>query len=239
MLAKQKQHLRNQMKFLSQQADGTLREKESATLVEKLLLLPEWKKARTILLYAPLADEPDLLKICSDQDLKKELTKKDIKIPQRTQKEFVDEKFLRTKGQNFLSNVTGDDNSEKLAATILGKQNRRRFLFPRIQNEKLVLHQWKPHLSWIPNHHGLQEPDPQTWPLIPIEEVDLMLVPGMAFDRNGGRLGRGRGFFDRLLCQPECRASKIGVAWSWQMVEHVPREHFDVMMDAVLMGDRR
>ena len=184
MLAHQKQQLRQQMKLLSQQADAAVREKESATLAEKLFLLPEWKKAQTILLYAPLIDEPDLLKI-------------------------------------------------------LEEKKSRRFLFPCIQNEQLLLHEWKPHFRWIPNCYGIQEPDPKTWPLVPVEEVDLMLVPGMAFDRNGGRLGRGRGFFDRLLSQPECRARKIGIAWSWQLVEQVPREHFDVPMDAVLLGDRR
>lgn len=65
-----------------------------------------------------------------------------------------------------------------------------------------------------------------------VTEGDLVLVPGVAFTLAGGRLGRGKGFYDRWL---EGRAAlKMGVCFSGQVVEAVPREGHDVRMDAVV-----
>ena len=63
--------------------------------------------------------------------------------------------------------------------------------------------------------------------------LDLAIVPGMAFDREGGRLGRGEGYFDRFL-QEAGRAYKIGLAFKFQLVEEVPCEAHDVRVDEVL-----
>ena len=62
--------------------------------------------------------------------------------------------------------------------------------------------------------------------------VDLVLVPGVAFDRQRRRLGRGRGFYDRLLMN--VRGLKCGVAFEEQWVEEVPAEAHDTRMDAIL-----
>jgi 5-formyltetrahydrofolate cyclo-ligase len=63
-------------------------------------------------------------------------------------------------------------------------------------------------------------------------EVDLVVVPGVAFDLQGHRLGRGRGYYDRFL--PSTRASKIGVAFRLQIVDAVPADEWDVVMDEVI-----
>jgi 5-formyltetrahydrofolate cyclo-ligase len=63
-------------------------------------------------------------------------------------------------------------------------------------------------------------------------EVDLVIVPGVAFDVQGHRLGRGRGYYDRFL--PSTRARKIGVAFRLQMVDAVPADEWDVVMDEVI-----
>ena len=65
-------------------------------------------------------------------------------------------------------------------------------------------------------------------------KIELVIVPGMAFDNKGGRLGRGRGFYDRLLKKlPNCH--KMGVCWSVQMVDEVVMEEDDVRMDQLIM----
>lgn len=65
-------------------------------------------------------------------------------------------------------------------------------------------------------------------------EVDLFVVPGVAFDRRGGRLGYGRGYYDRLLAQARADAAIVGVAFDVQVVERVPAEPHDVAMQLVV-----
>lgn len=64
------------------------------------------------------------------------------------------------------------------------------------------------------------------------DKIDLMIIPGVAFDKEKNRLGRGRGFYDRLL--KTVNATKIGVCFDFQVVEQVPTEDFDVKMDVVI-----
>ncbi len=69
---------------------------------------------------------------------------------------------------------------------------------------------------------------------IDINDVDLVLVPGVAFDLSGRRMGRGKGFYDRLLVNTNIY--KIGICFDFQLVERVPTEEFDVLMDKVVFG---
>ena len=62
--------------------------------------------------------------------------------------------------------------------------------------------------------------------------VDLVIVPGLAFDAHGGRLGWGRGFYDDFLSGVD--ALKIGVAYAQQIVESVPMDEHDIYMDKVI-----
>jgi 5-formyltetrahydrofolate cyclo-ligase len=64
--------------------------------------------------------------------------------------------------------------------------------------------------------------------------IDLVLVPGIAFTRAGARIGRGAGFFDRFLAHRAARAIKIGIAFSFQIVESLPLERHDVRLDLVV-----
>lgn len=71
-----------------------------------------------------------------------------------------------------------------------------------------------------------------------LEAIDLIIVPGVAFDRDGNRLGRGRGFYDRML-KSTPNALKVGLAFDFQMLDRVPTEPFDVKMDFVISGGTR
>lgn len=64
--------------------------------------------------------------------------------------------------------------------------------------------------------------------------ADVIVVPGVAFDAAGGRLGRGGGWYDRLLADPARRGLAIGVAFEPQLVESVPVEEHDARLDAVV-----
>lgn len=92
--------------------------------------------------------------------------------------------------------------------------------------------------------HGVSEP--LEGPPMAVEGIDLIIAPGVAFDLSGGRLGRGAGYYDRFLelwrgardradpeVSPEARGSVIGVCFGVQIVERVPRESHDALMDGV------
>ncbi len=65
---------------------------------------------------------------------------------------------------------------------------------------------------------------------------ELVLVPGLAFTRDGQRLGRGGGFYDRLLGGRARGAFKVGLGFACQMRASIPREGHDVLLDAVVFA---
>ena len=80
--------------------------------------------------------------------------------------------------------------------------------------------------------HGTQEPYPERRIKINPESFDLVIVPGVAFDRQGGRLGHGKGYYDRFL--ELTRAFRLGFTFDCQLLETVPTELHDVPMNAIL-----
>ena len=64
-------------------------------------------------------------------------------------------------------------------------------------------------------------------------DIDLAVIPGVAFDKDGNRMGRGKGYYDRLL--PKLgNTYKIGICLPFQLVEKIPTDEHDVRMDEVL-----
>ena len=78
---------------------------------------------------------------------------------------------------------------------------------------------------------GVREPDANC-PELPLDKFNLILVPGLAFDVNGNRLGRGRGFYDRLL--GAVAGIKCGVCHDGQLFPQIPTEPHDVKVDFIL-----
>ena len=105
-------------------------------------------------------------------------------------------------------------------------------LLPCVVGDDLVLRRYTgPECMRAGEQFGIGEP---TGPVFDAyDSIDLIIVPGVAFDRQMNRMGRGRGFYDRLL-KTTPHAFKVGVAFDFQMVEEVPVEPFDVPMDAVV-----
>lgn len=66
------------------------------------------------------------------------------------------------------------------------------------------------------------------------DAVDLILVPGLAFSKDRRRLGRGGGFFDRLLAGRAANAFKLGLCFSFQVLDSIPTEGHDIVMDVVV-----
>ena len=87
-----------------------------------------------------------------------------------------------------------------------------------------------------PSVFGLLEPKEACRRLIGIVEMDLVIVPGVAFDPRGHRIGFGGGFYDRFL--REVRAPKIALAYSFQVLEAIEVDPHDVKMDQIVTDER-
>ena len=81
--------------------------------------------------------------------------------------------------------------------------------------------------------HGIASPGDRCEMVEP-DKLDLVIVPGLAFDPDGGRLGRGGGFYDRFLSKTPTECRKTAVALHCQWVRRVPRDHHDVRVDSVV-----
>jgi 5,10-methenyltetrahydrofolate synthetase len=110
----------------------------------------------------------------------------------------------------------------------------KRLVLPRVvdvesrERRHLVLHQvGDVARDTRPGRWGIREPDPDLCPVVDPLDIDLVLLPGVAFDRSGGRLGYGAGFYDRLLgsMRPDC--IRVAAAFSIQVVPAVPLEPHD------------
>lgn len=69
---------------------------------------------------------------------------------------------------------------------------------------------------------------------VPVASIDVSIVPGLAFDGKGGRLGYGGGYYDRFLPSLRPDALKIGLAYEFQLVDSVPAEAHDIRMDLIV-----
>jgi 5-formyltetrahydrofolate cyclo-ligase len=91
------------------------------------------------------------------------------------------------------------------------------------------------HVEIVSGKFGIREPA-ASCVAIPLQDLEVVLVPGVAFDAGGHRLGRGKGFYDRLL--ENFSGKKIGIAFDEQMVEAVPAGKNDVRMDLIMTPTR-
>ena len=77
-------------------------------------------------------------------------------------------------------------------------------------------------------HFGIYQPKPGRVEEVPLADIDLVVVPGVAFDRNNVRLGRGHGYYDRFLSSLSERTKAIGLAFDFQVVDHLPQDSHDI-----------
>lgn len=107
--------------------------------------------------------------------------------------------------------------------------DRKRFFLPRVNGVNLDILPYDESRLELGSFH-IEEPTGSE--TVSPDEIDLIVVPAVAYDRRGNRLGRGKGFYDRLLA--EARATKIGVGYEFQLLDQLPAEPHDVPMDYVI-----
>ena len=155
----------------------SVREKADERIRENLTALPEFKKAKRILLYCAAKGEPDLSPVF---------------------------------------NTILEDGK----ALVLPKVNRDGLELLEVEDPRCL------------TNGTFNIPEPSRGKKINPEELDLAVVPGIIFDREGYRIGFGKGYYDRLL--KRVSAPKVGVAYSFQVLGRIPRDEWDVPVDIVV-----
>jgi len=105
----------------------------------------------------------------------------------------------------------------------------KRVCLPKIAGDSLVAVRYTPESGFVPGRFGTLEPASSD--IVPAREIEIAIVPGVGFDLNGGRIGYGKGYFDRYLKEVHC--PRVGVAFGVQIVEDVFSDEWDVKMDVV------
>ncbi len=81
-------------------------------------------------------------------------------------------------------------------------------------------------------YHGLLEPKPSETVRVNKQDIDLLIVPGLLFDKGGFRIGFGGGYYDRFLT--DFPNQKLSLAGSFQVVENLPSESYDIPVDSII-----
>ena len=102
----------------------------------------------------------------------------------------------------------------------------KRIILPVVTGDELELRVYAGPQDLAIGSYGIAEPTGA-----PFTDY-LAVIPGVAFDRYGHRLGRGKGYYDRLL--PQIPAPKVGICFPFQLIEEVPAEAFDFRMDTII-----
>jgi len=108
-------------------------------------------------------------------------------------------------------------------------------LYPRVSAGEIVFVAAEA-TALVPGHFGVREPSGQPTPL---DRADVVITPGLAFDRSGRRLGYGRGYYDRALggLSGRVRPLVVGFAFALQIVDEVPISPADVALDALVTDE--
>ena len=85
---------------------------------------------------------------------------------------------------------------------------------------------------------GVAEPDASLCKIVPIDRIDIAIIPGLAFDEKGGRIGSGKGYYDRLIPKLAITTRKVALTFEEQIIPQVPMESHDKYVDIIITEKR-
>jgi len=89
-----------------------------------------------------------------------------------------------------------------------------------------------------PGARGVLEPNPERCKPVPLNKVDIAIIPGQAFDEKGGRVGSGRGYYDRFIPELPATTRKVALAFEEQILPLIPTESHDRHVDIIITDKR-
>jgi len=160
-----------------------------------------------------------------------ELNEKSIKVFQtlKNEKSYLDKSNILS-FMSFGSEINMDYVNKDLIA------RNGYVLLPKVNETKDALEIYKvtSYDDFVLSDYKILEPDPAKCQRIPYKDIELILSPGVVFDRKGYRIGYGGGFYDRLITETSSECVVIGVGFDLQLVDTVPKEDHDRQLDALI-----
>ena len=104
----------------------------------------------------------------------------------------------------------------------------------RKNGELLISELPGPEISFQPSSFGIREPAKEDLNVVPAGQIDLVVTPGLAFDRRGGRIGYGKGYYDRLFGRLSSQVPRIALAFDFQVLDSVPQSGDDVPVNVII-----
>ncbi|MFH0963497.1 MAG: 5-formyltetrahydrofolate cyclo-ligase [Planctomycetota bacterium] len=178
----EKEEARERARKALEKMNEAQRARASAAIAGRVTALPEFRSARTVMVFLPLAGEVDTRPIAQAA----------ISAGKRVASPKVSRR-LRTMEARVVRDLEQDV---------------------------------------APGHYGISEP--VTTEVVEPGEIDFVLVPGLAFDRRGRRVGRGAGYYDRYLGSDDFRGHRCAVAFACQVLRRVPADKTDIPVDCIV-----
>ncbi|MBN2423156.1 5-formyltetrahydrofolate cyclo-ligase [Candidatus Woesearchaeota archaeon] len=175
--------------------------------------------------------------------MKKKLRKEYLQLRRGYKKENLDKKnkavkenlesleeVIKSKNILFYISFENEVETHDLIKDAL-KQNKK-VIVPYIEKKEIYLSDLKDFNELEKGKFGILEPKKKFIRKADIHKVDLIIVPGVAFDKKGHRIGFGAAYYDKLL--KKSKAIKIGLAYEFQIVDEIPKEAHDVAVDIII-----
>ncbi len=154
------------------------------------------------------------------------------------QKLFSLPEFNKAKTILFYASFRSEVDTLKMVEESL--QIRKRVVLPKVDevNHKLILYRIKKLEELRAGFMGIPEPALPKERIINIKDIDLIVVPGVAFDHSGNRLGYGGGYYDILLSNINKKVTIVALAFEEQILQSIPSESHDIKVDIIITDKR-
>ena len=108
-------------------------------------------------------------------------------------------------------------------------RNEKKIILPTVVGDDIIPVELSRDTEFATGDFNILEPQNEEY----TGDYDLIVVPGVAFDRKGNRIGRGKGYYDRFLCK-HLNVTRIGICFDFQLVDEVPTEENDIRMHEII-----
>jgi len=179
--------------------------------------------------------------------IRKEILKKRDDIPQNIKNDkneiikkklFSLHEFINAEVIFFYASFRSEVETHTMIKESLGMG--KRVVLPKvlIDGHRVKLYEIQDINELSPGHMGIPEPSFSNAYSLSIDEVNIIIIPGVAFDYSGNRLGYGGGYYDMLLAQRKMKAPIIALAYEEQLVDEIPSETHDIKIDMIVTDKR-